>query len=282
MRHWALQNEAQAKRLEAFFKRRGIACNVPGFCDHDAFLRLEQENPRLLEPYAHYIETKIYTPEYLTIAHQKITIVAGVLRAAIEQDGRLGACVDASGILSRMLDRAGVFNYIAQTCLTISYPPDTFLENTYFYAIDSHPMTAPHEVVVAPPFYVVDITAKYQPYGANQADFLPEMLLLDRFTRANWTPEDIVAPEFQIAIIRGGVSLNQFLARNYSNVMDVMQMLPARQMTHSPLGTVLKYIPVAVGGVIEPLEQMTGYQPCGRMPHVIFNEDVLPLLTEIS
>ncbi|MCH7890275.1 MAG: hypothetical protein IH921_02110, partial [Gemmatimonadetes bacterium] len=79
----------------------------------------EQENPRLLDRYALYIETNSYDQAYLVEARHKIDVAAEAMRRAVEADGRLGRCVDASGMLGRMLDRLGVWNWVAKSTLTL-------------------------------------------------------------------------------------------------------------------------------------------------------------------
>jgi hypothetical protein len=41
----------------------------------------------------------------------------------------------------------------------------------------------------------------------------------------------------------------------------------------------LKYVVVAVGGTIEPLEEITGYKPSERTALQIFEQDIAPLIT---
>lgn len=276
---WPLQNTDTAKRLERAFRNRNIDFQLPGFCDHPNFLKTEQQNPRFLEAYAQYIEARPYAEDYLGDARRKIEIVAEAVRAAVAEDGRVGACVDASGMLGRMLDRLGVWNYIAKACLTITFPEKSRLPQTYFYGVDLHKTTAPHAIVVAPPFVCVDVTAKYQAFEENQAAHIPNKVLLEEFVPATWSEKEIAAPEVAEIAAFSGLTLSSYLRREHGNMLEVAQALPARQRpATNPEQAMLKYIIVAVGGVIEPLEGVVGYKPCNRTALQIFNEDVLPRL----
>jgi hypothetical protein len=65
----------------------------------------------------------------------------------------------------------------------------------------------------------------------------------------------------------------------HGNMFEVIADLSPRQL--EPLSSDaprLRYIIVAVGGVIEQLEGVVGYKPCGRTALEIFSEDVLPKL----
>ncbi|EED41098.1 hypothetical protein SSKA14_4122 [Stenotrophomonas sp. SKA14] len=55
-----------------------------------------------------------------------------------------------------------------------------------------------------------------------------------------------------------------------------MNQLPARSFSLN--GTSLRYVIVAIGGTVEPLEEITGYKPSGRTAQEIFDQDVLPKL----
>lgn len=277
---WALSNSHTAKRLEGAFKKRGIDFGTPGFCDQPEFIRAESENHRFLEAYAQYIEAKEYSLEYLNEARQKITVAAEAVRSSIAADGRLGACVDATGMLGRMLDRLGIWNYVAKSCLTIAYPENAGLPETYFYGVDHRAFVAPHAIVVAPPFYVVDVTAKYQPFqNLSQATYLPEIVLLDTFVRSPWDNADLAAPEVALQAQLSGIKLDTYLRMQHGNMFEVIAELPPRQLEPwSSDAPRLRYIIVAVGGVVEQLEGIVGYKPCGRTALEIFTEDVLPKL----
>ncbi len=280
---WVLSNQTKAKQLERFFQNRKIDYLQPGFCDSAAFLNAETKDPRILEAYANYVETRSYTDTYLMSARRKIEITAEALRRVIEQDGRLGACIDASGMLSRMLDRLGVWNYIAKSCMSTRFEPATNVENMFFYGVDETRLGAPHAIVVAPPFYVVDITAKYQMYPGEQGRFIPPKILLDTFVPAQWSLEDLVAPEIRLRVNSMNIPLLNFMKQKHPNMLEVISKLPPRRFVPASEAEVkLDYILVAASGVIEDLEGMTGYKPCNRLASEIFNEDVLPAISSLT
>lgn len=279
MMNWTLSNPEATRKLERAFRNRGIDFSAPGFCDHPNFLRAEQENPRFLEAYAQYVEARQYSDEYLADARRKIEVAAEAVRAAIAADGRLGACVDACGMLGRMLDRLGVWNYVAKSSLTVHYPASSGLADSYFYAVDERETAAPHAIVVAPPFYVVDVTAKYQAYDGTHAEYLQDKILMDRYLPGEWGLNDLLAPEVALVARTHGMSLRYYVDNYHGHMLEVAEKLPARRLAaESPDRSTLDYIIVAVGGMIEPLEGVVGYRPCNRTALEIFNEDVLPAL----
>jgi len=256
MTTWSLSNSAKAQRLERAFSNRDIDFRTQGFCDHPNFLRAEASDPRFLESYAEYVEVRPYTTDYLEDARCKITVAAEAVRLAVAKDGRLGACVDVASMLGRMLDRLGVWNYNAKTCLTIHYPDHMDVPDTYFYGVDTNQFTAPHAIIVAPPFCVVDVSAKYQPFRhPRQSTCIPERVLQEQFISARWNYSDIASPEVQALVQFRGGHIERYLRSEYGSMYEVAAKLPARMIEPaSSDSAALKYVIVAVGGVIEPLE----------------------------
>lgn len=273
---WALTNEATQRSLERVFERDRIEFREVGFYDSSEFLRREQHDPRYLELYARYVEARSYDAGYLAEARRKVAIVTEAVRASVEKDGRLGACVDASGMIGRMLDRLGVWNYVAKSTLTIEFPVSSALSPRYFWAIDHGEFTAPHAVVVAPPYYIVDATVRYQAYDARRALLVPNVVLADEFLHDQWRPEDIANHELVNAIRNRRIKFSEFFARSYPDMSALLSQLPARKFVFN--GVSLRYAIVAIGGTIDPLEKIVGYKPSGRTAQMIFNDDVAPLL----
>ncbi|MFM0416990.1 hypothetical protein [Paraburkholderia aromaticivorans] len=273
---WVLSNEQTQRDLERRFARDGVSFTDAGFCDSPEFLKQERRDARYLELYARYVEARTYDEAYLADAARKIAVVADTVRAAVQVDGRLGACVDASGMIGRMLDKLGVWNYVAKATLTIDFPETSGLSPRYFWAFDHGQFAAPHAVVIAPPYYVVDATVKYQPYDAGRDTLVPSIVLADTFQGAQWRPEDLANHDLLQEIRRRRHRFNEFLLRQNPGMASVLEQLPSRAVMHGQ--TRLKYAVVAVGGTVEPLEGITGYKPSGRTALTIFEQDVLPKL----
>lgn len=273
---WVLSDAAKQSALESTFQQHGIAFDAPGFYDDPNFLAREQRYPRYLELYAQYVEARAYDAAYLTDARRKIAVAAEVLRSEVERDGRVGACVDASGMLGRMLDRLGVWNYVAKATLTVEFPARSGLTPRYFWSFDVGEFAAPHAIVIAPPYCVVDVTAKLQHYDAQRARLLPEMVLAEEFRASEWQPEDLANPQILAELRHHRISFDRFLQQQNPGMASVMKDLPPRAFAFGE--TRLKYVIVAVGGTIEPLEGVVGYKPNGRTAQSIFESDILPKL----
>lgn len=273
---WKFSNESKALALRSKFERLGIDYEKSGFCDSEAFLKAESKDPKIMEDYARYIETRAYTETYLDNAAERITLVAEAVRSAVEVDGREGACVDASGMLGRMLDRLGIWNYVAKSTLTITYPTAARIPKSYFWALDEGDFVSPHAIVVAPPFGIIDVTLRYQMYSGRHREHLPHSVLADVLEVADWEPDDIANDELREYLSAKRVPFLSFLKQHRPHMVAVMQELQARQVAVN--GTSLKYVIVAIGGTLEQLEGISGYRPSGRTALEIFESDVVPHL----
>src|SRR5258708_26710179 len=139
--------------------------------------------------------------------------------------------------------------------LTIQFPPRIEVEPVHFWAIDEGTFYAPHAIVVAPPFCIIDVTVKHQPYADDvPKETLPDIVLTDAFTRCTWEPEDLANSEILAALRAHGISFKSFLEGDRPHMLDVIDALPPRSITYG--AAMLKYVVVALGGIKGPLEQM--------------------------
>ena len=276
---WPLSNQTSQTQVEEWFVRRDIDPSKPGLHDSAAFLRAERQDPRALNLVARLVEARTYSAEDLLSADNKVQVAADAVGNRVARDGRPGLCVVASGILSRILDELGVWNYTAKSNLAIYFPRAVSREPRYFYSIDVGRFTAPHAIVVAPPFAVVDVTVKHQAYDDKaMAYVLPALAMTKEFRPYRLSLAELIAPEVRADLSMQGMPIERFLARDRPEMLELMRHLPARELVfgESRLG----YGLVAVGGYQEPLRELHG-QNCsidGMTPIEIYERDVLPRL----
>ncbi|AEI83123.1 hypothetical protein CNE_BB2p03280 (plasmid) [Cupriavidus necator N-1] len=276
---WPLSNASTQQGLDAWFVQRGIDPSRPRLHDTPEFLRAEAQDPKALNMVARLVETRSYTADELQQAERKILVAAEAVADRVARDGRHGLCVVASGVLSRILDELGVWNYTAKSNLAIHFPLSVSVTPRYFYSIDQRQFVAPHAIVVAPPFTVVDVTVRHQMYDKDaMAQYLPVMAATKEFRPYRVTPTELVSPESRAILRRQGMPVETYLARERSAMLELMKQLPSREVTLD--GGRLGYGLVAVGGYQERLHELHG-KNCsinGLMPMEIFEQDVLPKL----
>lgn len=276
---WQLANPSTQQQLEDWFVQRGIDPSRPGVHDTPAFLRAEARDPGALNQVARLVEARSYTADELQQSERKILAAATAVADRIARDGRRGLCVTASSVLSRMLDELGVWNYTAKSNLTVYFPRTVSANSLSFHAVDTRQVEAPHAIVVAPPFTVIDVTVKHQMYEKQaMVQWLPMMAATKEFRPYRVTPDELISPEMQAIVRRNGMTINGFLASNSSAMMKIMKQLPSREVALE--GGRLGYAIAGVGGFQERLREIPeeNARIDGLTPLQIFEQDVLPKL----
>jgi len=276
---WPLSNIAAQQQLETWFTQRGMEPSTPGLHDTPAFLQAEQRDRRALDQVARLVEARSYTAEELGEAERKIQVAAQAVADRVARDERQGLCVVASGVLSRMLDELGVWNYTAKSNLTIHFPRSVSPEPRYFYSIDHGQFVAPHAIVVAPPFTVVDVTVKHQSYDEDaMGKWLPPMLMTKEMHPYRVKNNELVSPSVLAELRMHGMTVERYLAQEKSDMLELMRHLPSREVAFD--GGRLIYGLVAVGGYQERLCDLHGPNCSidGLTPVEIYERDVLPKL----
>lgn len=275
---WSLANLQVKNKLEREFEQLGIDYLKPGFHDSRPFLAAEARAPTFIDRYAQYVESRYYSVSELAEAKRKIEVAASVVSQAVQADGRNGLCVVASGVLSRILDELEVWNFCAKSTLTVTFPPTVSAARQYFYALDYGNFTAPHAIVVAPPFLVVDTTVNRQAYSSpSMGRVLPSLILQQHFTSFEWGDDDIAAPEVRIGINAAGRSVRSHLQIVNPHMLKMMTTFPARGVDYA--GASLGYVITGVGGYSEKLAELTHHTHLdGRSATSLLREQVQPLL----
>lgn len=257
--------------FEHDFKERGIPTDNPGFCDHPNFLATEALDPSFLTNYAAFVARRPYDPAYLDSARITISNAAEMLYQVLLKHGRLGACVDISGILSRILDQEGIWNCPIKGSLTIDFPAESGLESSYFWSVDHGNFVAGHAWIFAPPFTVVDVAIKQQPYRQPKLTYLPEKILSEDRQSVAVSLGDIASPSVQAEMLMHGIPREHHLDVSVPQLADMLKVFPAISVP-GLRDSRLKYTPVAVGMPDVPFEQMRNMDFNGKTPWELYNE----------
>ena len=115
--------------------------------------------------HAAYVDARPQAPAEVERARKVITRTAEFVYERLNGDGRMLACIDASMAVCRFLERQGVWSYMVKGALRADFLTPT--RRSYWFApISIEPTGAQgaHCWVCAPPFKIVDVAAKCQPY----------------------------------------------------------------------------------------------------------------------
>lgn len=273
----------EPSEVERFLQAHGIDTSQPGFYDAPAFVAVEREDSSFLDHYAAFVNARDYNPDYLQRARAEIPLIASICHRELVADGRLGACVDIGMMLSRMLEREGFWNYLVKGSLTITFPTPTNIGSRYFWSFDliasgQPAFAAAHAWIVAPPFAVVDVAVRQQPYDRGR-ELLPESLIVDRVELTEVTIEDVFSPRFRAFAASQGVSETRILETYAPAWPAFTRRFPPASVQVASL--MLTYIPVGIGAPDQPFEEMNIWRCNGRSGIEIYRESVVPELTSM-
>lgn len=274
------QFAANYDELSELFRGIGVPTDQPGFCDQDNFLAVEREHPELLNLYAAYVAKRPYDEAYLAKARALIQKAADLMHVELVRHGRLGACVDISGILSRILDREGVWNCGVKGSLTITFPKNSGIMPRYFWSADHGHFTAGHAWLFAPPFTVVDISVKQQPYESEEHRYLPDMVLSEGRTPVAVQTDDIVSPSARREMLSFGVPPDRHLSKVARYVPGIFEAIPPI-LVPGVHGSKLKYTPVAIHAPDCPLDEMGNMKFGEFTPGQLYNRRISVAMREV-
>jgi hypothetical protein len=220
--------------------QEALRFEAPGCYRSLAFQELLARHPEVLELYAQHVEKRPQSAAYQERCLQQIPAIARWLERELAADGRLGLCALVSAILSRLLDELGIWNYIvAGGCVITFIPAD--MRPRYFYVFDLQHVEVPHAWVVAPPFWVIDLTLRQQRYTEDEGERIPVPVLSRCAQPAAVMPEEVCTPALLQGLQLRGIPRERLLRQVFPEFWRFQQFFPSRVVA---LPTVrLKYIP---------------------------------------
>ena len=264
-------------QIEREFQALGVDTTLPGFYDHPAFLEAERVDPAYLQNYAKFVHRRPLDEQYVKRVERVAPVVASGFKQALVENGRLGACVDISILVSRALEQEGVWNYLLKGSLTIRFPRDSGIEPKYFWSVDSGDFAAAHAWVVAPPFFVIDISIQLQPYQGNEANYLPPIVVERAEELIQASREDIASPEIRHKLTERGIPTTNHLRESAPHFGPFNANFPARRIMVGE--TSLKYIPFEPTAPDAPFEDTVSMRFDGKTGFEVYRDRIRPKLS---
>jgi len=261
---------ATYEELAEDFRCRGISFDLPGFCDDPSFFEVERGDPHYLNHYAAFVAKRPYEPNYLARAKVIIDNAVSLLHKELVEHGRLGACVEISEILFRILEQEKVWSCCIKGSLTITFPRKSGIGTRYFWSVDHGNFAACHAWLCAPPYAVVDISVKQQPYQGKLEKYIPDRILTTNTRPVIVDVEDIVSPTSRMELSAYGVPPHQHLSEVAPLIPDIFDSFPAIAVPGLQ-GASLKYSPVAIHAPEDKLPDMKNMIFRGQTPWQLYH-----------
>jgi len=260
--------------LCSLFVEHNIPTQKPGFYDHPNFKAIEENDPAFLNCHARFVQQRPRDKAYDDRVKKLVPQIAKTLHQELEAEGRLGACVDLSMVFSRILDEEGIWNYVVKGALVLTFPRSITQNPIYFWPIDVYegPSKDGHVWVSAPPFDVIDLTVRQQPYpNPAMRGLLEPFILLDRISPVKPERDDIVSAEAQALYLleTGNIPPDLHLKIN----PDLPDVFAAFSANEQRVGRVrMRYVPCGFGASEDALGGITNQRWNGRYGFEIYQD----------
>jgi hypothetical protein len=154
----------------------------PGCHLSEEFTKLERRlHGGALEDYARHVLTRTATEPDIERSRESIRIVVDALLTNCPPTDFHRRCKDTGMALVGMLERAGVWCFAVQGSVRVSFAAELGLTDRFLWTRDQIRDTADpfmgHMWIVAPPFALVDVTAKFQGWQNDEGRYIPSPLL---------------------------------------------------------------------------------------------------------
>jgi len=262
------------------FLQHDIPIGLPGFYDHPNFIEIENSNDFFLANYARFVSTLSFDENYIAKARNKIPIIVNELYAQMANDNHIGRCIDISAVLSRILEKEELWNFVFKGSLSIEFPEQSNISNKYFWSVDRGDFAARHAWVYAPPYNVIDLSVRQQPYFENEIDFLPNYVIAEDMVITEATTHEIISPEVIDHLISCGIPLANQLEHVNNETPAFIELFPSKSI--SIHGVSFKYIPIAGLANDCPLEGIANINFQEKTPLQVYNEDIRPQIAHFD
>ncbi len=239
---------------QEFFKNSDIPTDLVGFYDNPNFMAIERVNPEFLNCYASFVNKQVYTPEYLANAKSIISFATEYLFEQLKIENSQGRCVEVSMILSRILEKFGIWNFITKGSLTLSFPEKDKVPKQYFWTVTRNRVDAGHAWLVAPPFAIIDLTLKHQPYTTNINSCLPNYILAETAKKDALNADDILDHELLMLLKPKKLSNTAILKKIVPHVIEFSKVFHPESLQVNNIE--FKYTPTAIGAPDMSLETL--------------------------
>lgn len=265
--------------LRETFEEYGIDYSQPGFYNDPNFIAQEQANPEFLKLYGFFVQFRDYDREYLDFVRRTLPRVAEVLHDELKRDGRLRACIDMSLGLTKVLERHSIWCAGVEGAFNADYP-DSSIEAKHLWHIDDEAppqngrKTPGHVWVLCPPFNIVDLTIKYQPYDEGQEAYLPDFILQEDTRPFTATLRDLCSPGVRNAIVQHGLTQDEYFER--TPFAAFTRLMPPLHFKFS--NTTLRYIPYSfTASDGQGIEGIHNLRFSGKSLLTVYEERIAPI-----
>lgn len=267
------------EHLQKIFSEHKININNPGFYNDPAFIAAEKADPKFLQNYGFYVLNKKYEDDYLLYVERVLPQIAQVLFTELKNDGRDGACVDMSICLMKILELHGIWSVAVTGAFNAVFPDPQITARNFWHLDDpKNPcrQMPGHAWLHCPPYMIVDLTVKLQPYTQGQEKYLTDFVLQKDTNIFTAKLEDLCGPEVRDVLSSFEVAEKEFFdSLGFSNFTQLDS-----PSTFSISDTIYNYIPFSFTASDEVnLSKMKNLTLSGKTIDDVYQNKIKSLFT---
>ena len=271
-----IKNSITYENLVKDFAERNIPITSPGFYDHPKFLLVEEKNASYLDNYAKFVHDRPRDASYDNFVQQTVPLVAEVYHKKLIEHGDPKANLSMPSLMSKALEELGIWNYVVKGSVTLDFPSASNLDTRYFWSVDNRSFTTAHTWLVAPPFYVVDITLKLQTLSEEESEHLTPIICSEANDIIQPEVEDVISPDACEKLKSHSLPRSEYFAVISPQTEKFINIIPSREVFSEE--TKIKFIPVAVSIPDLPFKQMTSIKFDGQTAYEIYENEIKGLI----
>jgi hypothetical protein len=271
-----IKNSITYAEIKEDFENRNIPIDSPGFYDHPNFLLIEEKNASYLSNYAKFVNDRPREASYDEFVKKTVPLVAATYHEKLIAQDKMVTSVDISNLISKALDRIGIWNYVVKGSITVDFPSASDIAKRHFWSIDYDGFKTDIGWVVAPPFYVVDVTLKLQDFSKAETEHLVSINCAEANSIIEPDIEDIMTPDACSLLASHNLPQSKYFDVISPQTGHFIKVFPAREVLSGD--TQIKYIPLSVSASDLPFEQMTSIKFDGQTGYEIFENEISNLI----
>jgi hypothetical protein len=267
-----IKNSATYEDIKQDFEKRKIPVETPGFYDHPNFLLIEEKNASYLSNYAKFVHERPRAASYDDFVKKTVPLVVNLYQDKHTGKDSNNSRTEFSNIISKALEKAGVWNYVVKGSVTIDFPSASGIPDHHFWSIDYDGYSAAHTWIVAPPFYVVDVTLDTHAFSTEEAGHLMPTYCAEANAIIEPELEDILTPDALTLLGSHKLERSEYLAVISPQTEKFLSVFPSREISFND--TTMKYFPLSVSAADLPFEQMTTIQFDGQTAFDVYESEL--------
>jgi hypothetical protein len=239
-------------------------------------MKIEEKNASYLSNYAKFVHERPRDETYDGFVKKTAPLIINFYHDKYIGKDSSNSRTEFTNVISKALEKAGVWNYVVKGSVTIDFPDASDIPKHNFWSIDYDGYSAAHTWIVAPPFYVVDVSLKTHAFSAKEAEHLMPINCNEANNIIEAELEDILTPDACTLLASHKLKRSEYFGVISPQTEKFLAVFPSREVSFND--TKIKYFPLSVSAADLPFEQMSTIQFDGQTAFDLYENKIKKLI----